>query len=197
MATFERVQSPGKTPLRKTKRKRSDASPSKSPSIFKDYISDTCTSEVSDDDTQAVPVTNSEISMPRTGSGPASGGHAGLGEDSAESKRSSRQHAGPGPSKAAYTYDIIFTLPDTDLHKTVAINAEDSVRSLFCKVEEKLGQLLYVGDWQLELRFPDLPNKDKGGYLIDRADCDTWRTFNGIVKEGVEKEVQGVFYLQK
>ena len=95
-------------------------------------------------------------------------------------------------------YDIIFTLPDTDLHKTIAINAEDTVRSVFCKVEERLGTLLsHIGDWQLELRFPDLSNKDKGGYLIDRTDCDTWRTFNQIVKEGKEEEVKGLFYLQE
>ncbi len=112
-------------------------------------------------------------------------------------ERSCRESASPVLPKISDGYDIVLTLPDTELHKTVAIKAGDDVDDLFRRVEEKMGSSSPPGNWQLELRFQDLSNKGKGGYLVDRTDHDTWRTFNNIVRKGDETEVIGIFHLQK
>lgn len=117
-------------------------------------------------------------------------------------EQSSRQSASPIPSpiltKATNAYDIVFTLPRTDTHKTVAIERGDGVSDLFRKIDGKIGHILPTGgEWELELRFEHFPNKAKGGYLLGRTDDDTWRSFNRIVEEGDEEEAIGIFSIPK
>ncbi len=157
---------PLEKPTLPTKRKYSFGSSREHRSPSRDHVSESCAS--SQYDVQARSATRVANGMSRAKKRQSLSRDGALANLQVGNERSIRQSAGPVAFETSNGYNIVLTLPNTNLHKTVAIEAGDGVHDLFPRVEEKMGPSSPPGNWQLELRFPHLPNKGKGGYLVDR-----------------------------